>query len=132
MKETKDLPQNVDSQTTVNSNVNDSSIQSINDVLDEFNNRFEILAQEIDNIKDIVLKLQCYTMDVNKMLVDERVHVFSELGNNSSSLPEEKSKEVIVGENIRAEIIDSDVDVSLQTSVDLRDLVKEEFSVSNS
>jgi hypothetical protein len=30
------------------------------------------LAQEIMNLKDIVLKLQSYTMDVNKQLLEER------------------------------------------------------------
>lgn len=39
---------------------------------EEFENRFEILAEEISNIKEIVLKLQSYTMSVNKMLLDEK------------------------------------------------------------
>lgn len=39
---------------------------------DEIENRFEILAEEISNIKEIVLKLQSYTMSVNKMLLDEK------------------------------------------------------------
>jgi hypothetical protein len=42
------------------------------EILDEFNSRFEIMAEEIANIKNIVLSLQSYTMDVNKMLLDER------------------------------------------------------------
>jgi hypothetical protein len=41
-------------------------------VLDEFNARFEIMAEEIANIKSIVLSLQSYTMNVNKMLLEER------------------------------------------------------------
>jgi len=41
-------------------------------VLDEFNARFEIMAEEIANIKSIVLSLQSYTMDVNKILMEER------------------------------------------------------------
>lgn len=55
------------------------------DIILEFNSRFEILAEEIGNIKDIVLKLQTYTMDVNKTLLEERVNVFSELGNRDGS-----------------------------------------------
>ena len=110
-----------------------TSLQSVHDVLDEFNNRFEILAQEIDSLKDIVLKLQSYTMDVNKMLIDERVHVFSELGNNSVQLGgSDMDKEVgFSTDNIQAEIIETDTSLSIQTSVDLRDLVKEEFSSSS-
>jgi len=54
-------------------------------VVDEFNNRFELIVTEINSLKDIVMKLQTYTMEVNKMLVDERIHVLSDLGNNSVS-----------------------------------------------
>ena len=42
------------------------------EVLEEFNTRFEIIAEEVANIKNIVLNLQSYTMNVNKMLLDER------------------------------------------------------------
>ena len=47
--------------------------------LEEFNSRFEILADEIANMKNIVLSLQSYTMDVNKMLMDERIRILSEV-----------------------------------------------------
>ena len=39
----------------------------------EFNRRFDELADEIANMKNIVLSLQSYTMDVNKMLMEERI-----------------------------------------------------------
>lgn len=39
---------------------------------EEFETRFDILAEEISNLKQIVLSLQSYTMDVNKILFDER------------------------------------------------------------
>jgi len=44
-------------------------------VVEEFNQRYELLAEEIVNIKNIVLSLQSYTMDVNKMLLEERMLV---------------------------------------------------------
>jgi hypothetical protein len=44
-------------------------------LIEEFQNRFDLLAQEIMNLKDIVLKLQSYTMDVNKILLEERTTV---------------------------------------------------------
>ena len=43
-----------------------------------------MLAEEIASLKDTLLKLQTYTMDVNKMLLDERVNVLSDLGNENS------------------------------------------------
>lgn len=45
------------------------------ELLDEFNNRFETLAQEIENMKRIVLNLQSYTMEVNKTLLNERIRI---------------------------------------------------------
>lgn len=42
------------------------------EILDEFNARFEIMAEEIANLKNIVMNLQMYTMEVNKQLLEER------------------------------------------------------------
>jgi hypothetical protein len=39
-----------------------------------------MIAEEVANLKDIVLKLQSYTMDVNKTLLEERIHILSDLG----------------------------------------------------
>ena len=49
---------------------------------EEYESRFDILATEINNMKDILLKLQSYTMDVNKTLLEERVHFLSETKEN--------------------------------------------------
>lgn len=40
--------------------------------IQEMDAKFQILAEEITNLKDIVLKLQTYTLEVNKTLFDER------------------------------------------------------------
>jgi hypothetical protein len=42
---------------------------ALNEILDEYQNRFEILAEELASLKHIVLNLQSYTMDVNKKLL---------------------------------------------------------------
>jgi exoribonuclease-2 len=84
-------------------------------LIDEYNHRFEVLADEIANMKDIVLKLQTYTMEVNKTLMDERIHVFSDLGNN-----QQNDFNNLVLDNVN-------VDSTESTSIDLRNLVKEEF-----
>ena len=54
-------------------------------IIDEFNSRFEILANELADIKDTILKLQTFTMEVNKTMHDERIHILSEVGNASVS-----------------------------------------------
>jgi len=42
-----------------------------NTFVEEINNRFQMLAEEINTLKDTVMKLQGYTMDVNKVLLSE-------------------------------------------------------------
>jgi len=94
---------------------NNSDNESLKVLIDEYNHRFEILADEISNMKDIVLKLQTYTMEVNKTLMDERIHVFSDLGNTQQT-------------EINSFVLDNiNVDSTESTSIDLRNLVKEEF-----
>lgn len=51
--------------------------ESLNQLADEFNTKFEMLAGEVEALKDIVLKLQSYTMEVNKTLYEERIHMLS-------------------------------------------------------
>ena len=53
--------------------VNGNESPEIEDMSEEYENRFDILAQEISELKQTVLSLQTYTMEVNKMLLDERL-----------------------------------------------------------
>jgi len=41
------------------------------EILQEFNGRFEMLAHEIDDLKNLLLNLQKYTMDVNRKLLEK-------------------------------------------------------------
>ena len=109
-KETKETP------LTTNSSTQSLPEQMAmpTDLLDEFNNRFELLATEINNMKDIVLKLQSYTMDVNKTLLQERINVFSDLGVPANN------------ENISFE--PEELDADDLTSLNLKSLVQQEFS----
>lgn len=59
-----------------------------NEIMEEMDTRFDILAREIADLKDIVLKLQAYTMDVNKTLLEERIHILSDL---DASVPEDSN-----------------------------------------
>ena len=54
------------------------------EVIDEINNRFELLAGEVAELKDILIKLQSYTMEVNKRLVDERIQILSDVKDTGS------------------------------------------------
>jgi hypothetical protein len=69
------------------SNESEDQIENIESLLDEkleeyfseFNTRTELLATEISGIKEIVLKLQAYTMDINKTLMEERIRILSDI-----------------------------------------------------
>ena len=52
-------------------------VVSISEYVVEMDHKFGVLVEEITNLKDIVLKLQSYTMDVNKMLIDDRKSEFN-------------------------------------------------------
>jgi hypothetical protein len=100
-----------------NDNINKSA--HVEQWINEFNNRFEILAEEIGNLKDIVLKLQSYTMNVNKTLLEERINIFSDLTNNNP-------KENIVLETINNNNNNNNNNNSIST-LELHTLVSEEI-----
>jgi len=108
-------------ETIVKSNANNNDNNNNNEssdlplIVDEFNNRFELIVTEINSLKDIVMKLQSYTMEVNKMLVDERIHILSDLGNNSVASS-------TAGSRVRA---------SSPNSVDLKKMVEQELNNGN-
>lgn len=61
-----------------------SQINNITPNTDDFNERFDLLADEIANMKNIILSLQSYTMDVNKVLMEERVRILSEVSSETN------------------------------------------------
>ena len=71
----KKLEENIPNQNTVFSPA----------ILEEFNSRFEILAHELHDMKDTIMKLQAFTMEVNKSMHDERIHILSDIGNTNSN-----------------------------------------------
>ena len=50
---------------------------NLKEVLEEYGSRFDIIADELANIKNMMLSLQSFTMDVNKKLMEERVRILS-------------------------------------------------------
>lgn len=69
--------QTVFSQPQQQSTIDDDAFTSM---VSEFNDRFELIAMEINNLKDVVIKLQSYTMEVNRTLLEERINILSDLG----------------------------------------------------
>jgi len=97
-------------------------------LVEEFSHRFEVLAEELSILKDTVLKLQTYTMDVNKALLEERIQIFSDLGTNQQSnddlnIDMENLEPIEITEN------DNQPNIFLSEENDeLRNLVKSGFS----
>ena len=74
-------------QIATSSNDN-TALEEFRSLSDEMNIRFELFANEIANLKDTVMKLQTYTMDVNKMLMNERIQILSSVEQSEVSEPE--------------------------------------------
>jgi len=70
--------------TTTTEGSQESNISDIATILEDYNSRFMLLAEEIAQLKDTLMKLQTYTMDVNKMLLEERVNILSDLGEDKT------------------------------------------------
>lgn len=47
--------------------------------MEEMESKFMMLAEEITTMKDIIIKLQAFTMDVNKTLFQERIQIMSDV-----------------------------------------------------
>jgi hypothetical protein len=95
------------------------SVSDFSGIIDEFNNRFTMFADEITEMKDILLKLQSYTMEVNKTLMEERIQVFSDLNTNVNN------------DETNANSVDNATDnesATESTSLDLKNLIQAEFS----
>lgn len=65
------IQEHVTEQAEFNKQIQEN-FQTVNENMNEYDSRFEILVNEIAELKFIVLKLQTYTMEVNKMLLEER------------------------------------------------------------
>jgi hypothetical protein len=87
MKETKESQQQQNQSQSQSQDQSEVQQQPSSDFVEEIQNRFDMLASEILDLKDIVLKLQAYTMDVNKTLLEERIHILSEVEDRSEPQP---------------------------------------------
>lgn len=54
------------------------SEEALKPILQEYDHRFAMLVTQINDLKEIVMKLQSYTMDVNKSLLEERIHFMND------------------------------------------------------
>ena len=60
----------LDPSHTVVKESDDENLQ-LKELVSEYENRFELLVNEINNLKDTVFKLQTFTMEVNKDMYEK-------------------------------------------------------------
>jgi hypothetical protein len=107
---------------SINNTIKDTSEPTVTDIIDEFNSRFDMFATELADIKDAMIKLQTYTMDVNKMLLDERIDILSEVNPNQRTKTLGQDTDLTSVVSLGANTINTE-----HTSVDMRELVQEEM-----
>ena len=78
-KEAKPESSTVESQI-----ISQEETNAIKEILNEYDERFQMLAGEIQEMKSALMKLQTYTMDVNKTLLEERVQYMTPVVNSTT------------------------------------------------
>lgn len=63
--------------------------------LDDMAEKFMMLAEEITTMKDVIMKLQAFTMDVNKTLFEERIQIMSDADSAIKAIDIEEAEEAI-------------------------------------
>jgi len=78
---------------------------SVSEYVVEMDHKFSVLVDEISNLKDIVLRLQSFTMEVNKILIDKHIQTITEfqiknenIQIENENIQIEKNQESIVNE----------------------------------
>ena len=108
------------------------SINDFNTIINEFNSRFELFAHEITDLKDIVLKLQSYTMDVNKTLLEEREKIYiNSFTNTNLANTNDENLNTNNETNDKPSETDDKPSETNDNSVDLKNLIKQEFLQTN-
>ena len=82
MKETKAQATKPSVQPSVQPSVPLPSAELDDALVEEINTKFELLATEVAELKDMIVKLQSFTMEVNKKMFEERIQLLSDVGDN--------------------------------------------------
>ena len=77
-KRLNNLEQFVQTQSTNPTQVESRDEIEMRPIIEEYNTRFDIIADELASLKDTIMKLQTYTMEVNKTLMEDRIRILSD------------------------------------------------------
>lgn len=92
--ETQNNLQPIDTVETIPQTGENVSSEQLDGIIEEFDSRYAMLAEEVANLKDMLLKLSTYTMEVNKKLFEQHISntptIIKNSSANDSSLSEEQ------------------------------------------
>ena len=107
----------------------------------EFDHRYQVLASEISNLKQIVLKLQGYSLEINKSLLEERNEILSRLdtfqGNiedaivldaSTNTMGEENISFLVSSSDVKQEFIENATDESSNADIDHEEVVEQQVA----
>ena len=77
-KRLNNLEQFVQTQSNNQTQTDNGDEIEIRPIIEEYNARFDIIADELASLKDTIMKLQTYTMEVNKTLMEDRIRILSD------------------------------------------------------
>ena len=120
-----DLPESIPNSSFTKEAIEEIVAASIKEHIMEFDHRYEMLANEIVNLKQIVLQLQSYTLDVNKTLLEERAQIddIMAMGNYIKASAEaeqlKKTEQLKEDANVEANCTEVLEQVAVQTIPDI-------------
>jgi len=82
-------------ETTPQTDENVSSEQ-LDGIIEEFDSRYAMLAEEVANLKDMLLKLSTYTMEVNKKLFEQHISNTPTIIKNSTTNDSSSEEQLFV------------------------------------
>lgn len=102
-----------------NISTEDSTVFS-REIIDEYNSRFEIIANEIADLKNAMLKLQTFTMEVNKSLHDDRIRVLSDIDTTDTNIKfeVENTEPILENDKLEDKNIKEETDNSQQINLE--------------
>ena len=77
-KRLNSLEQFVQTQSSNQTQVEPREEIEMRPIIEEYNTRFDIIADELASLKDTIMKLQTYTMEVNRTLMEDRIRILSD------------------------------------------------------
>jgi hypothetical protein len=99
----KFMKETVDNKSTTDNGVQNIGVSSdftniLNEYFQEMDGKFQMLAEEITNLKDIVLKLQSFTMEVNKTLYFDKTGIVLEETTSNTNINDKSNLEETTSE----------------------------------